>query len=224
MAVVRRRKANRKKKPTRRAYKPRMHLKNSVNMGLGFPKKLLVKQKYSENHVLNPFVATDSYIYALNGIMDTNYTGVGHQPMFFDQFMGLYTNYCVIGCKMKVSMVPYSSNPSPVIAVLWQNDDYIITPTSTYAKTEQSKAKKIVMNGNSGKNHVLTLNWSAKKSFGSNIISNLDYCGSAGFNPKMINAGVITLASADGSDCKVLVSVDLEFIVVYLNLKDVSSS
>lgn len=59
---------------------------------------------YSEPGVgLNPGAGlAATYVFAANGLFDPNITGVGHQPTGFDQLMGLYNEYVVIGSTIKV--------------------------------------------------------------------------------------------------------------------------
>ena len=38
---------------------------------------------------------------------DPNHTGVGHQPLYFDQLMTIYNHYIVIGAKITVKFTAY---------------------------------------------------------------------------------------------------------------------
>ena len=68
-----------------------------------------------------------------------NHTGVGHQPLYFDQLMTIYNHYIVIGAKITVKFysVPcyYSSQCMPL-----PNDDGTIVPASFTALAEQGAA------------------------------------------------------------------------------------
>lgn len=43
--------------------------------------------------------------YRANSVFDPDYTGVGHQPMYFDNLAAIYQNYRVLGCKITVTVV-----------------------------------------------------------------------------------------------------------------------
>jgi len=67
------------------------------------PQSLTVKLKYAEAISLNPGVAAFSnYIWRANDLYDPNYTGGGHQPRGFDQWMVFYNHFTVIGSKFTV--------------------------------------------------------------------------------------------------------------------------
>jgi len=54
-----------------------------------------------------------NYFICANGLFDPNITGVGHQPMGFDQMMLVYNQYTVL--RSKVSLVVYNSTASVAV-------------------------------------------------------------------------------------------------------------
>jgi len=59
---------------------------------------------YNESQVINPTgAAATAYVFSANGLYDPNITGLGHQPMGFDQLMLLYEHYTVLSAKITVS-------------------------------------------------------------------------------------------------------------------------
>jgi len=212
------------KKTFKKKAKATTVLKNMVNMGAGFPKKLIVTQKYVGAHV---FTSTGgalvNYQYALNGCYDTDITGVGHQPMYFDQYMALYNHYTVIGAKMIVEFTPYSAGQTPMNVALWQNDDTTIVPATWITMAEQTKSKAICIP--SGEKRTLTLKWSARKTFGKPVMGKDSLQGTVSSNPTELSVGVISLNSADlTTSVNCIVNVRMEYIVCYEELKDMNSS
>lgn len=66
-----------------------------------------MKMIYFENFTINPGAGlTGVYQFSANGIYDPNVTGVGHQPVGFDQLMAIWSEYTVLGSTIKV----YASN------------------------------------------------------------------------------------------------------------------
>lgn len=59
--------------------------------------------------------ATGSYIFAANGMFDPNITGIGHQPMGFDQFTPLYRRYTVINAQIRVVATTASSTSNSML-------------------------------------------------------------------------------------------------------------
>lgn len=76
----------------------------------GIPTDLDVKLKYIDGYTLASGATAFSQIWRLNGPYDPDYTGTGHQPYLFDQYMAMYNVYCVRGCKVKVSVTPQQTN------------------------------------------------------------------------------------------------------------------
>lgn len=63
--------------------------------------------RYADEYPLDPGAAGSAsvVVYSLNGMFDPYITGVGHQPMGFDQLNGLYNDYVVYGAMVEVSFV-----------------------------------------------------------------------------------------------------------------------
>lgn len=58
-----------------------------------------------------------SYVFAANGLYDPNVTGAGHQPMGFDQLMGLYNQYTVIGGIIRVTFSNFDATYSQLVGI-----------------------------------------------------------------------------------------------------------
>lgn len=52
-----------------------------------------------------------SYGFRLNGMYDPDFTGIGNQPSYFDQFSALYTKYRVTSATIHLEMYNTSSSP-----------------------------------------------------------------------------------------------------------------
>lgn len=90
---------------------------------------LLTKQKckmrYYDQFVLNPGLAGSPavYIFSANGLYDSNVTGVGHQPLGFDQMMAMYDHSTVIASKINVSFQNTDPNNACVVAITAQDNN-----------------------------------------------------------------------------------------------------
>lgn len=72
--------------------------------------------KYSEN--LQPTTTSlYEYTFNLNSLFDPNRTGVGHQPMGYDQLTPLYGRYRVYRVWYDITWINANSDPSIIIAV-----------------------------------------------------------------------------------------------------------
>lgn len=214
------------KKPAYKAVKKFGTPKSNVQMGLGFPMKLTVKQKYCDSHILTfPAVGTvQSYHYALNGLWRPNLSGTSHQPYYFDQYMQLYNHYCVIACKMTVVFCTYETNAVASNVVLYQNDDTTAMTNMTTLQ-ELSRGKKALLNTDGGSTKTLVLNWSARNTFGGSVLGNEELKGDVLANPTELSVGTIAFASADMvTATSVIAQVTMEYITVYFELKDTAGS
>lgn len=203
-----------------------MGIKSTVNAGLGFPVKMLVKQKYTETVFMNSNLGTlANYLFSLNGLYDPNFTGAGHQPMYFDQYMAIYNHFTVIGAKITVTFVPYETNTTPLRVALWQNDDTTVTPTTMDSIQEQSIATASILGSGGDAKVTKSFKWSPKKVFGGSLLANSLFRGNSGANPTEQSYGVISVQSANVTDtnsCSALVHI--EYITVYSELKDIVGS
>jgi hypothetical protein len=62
----------------------------------GFPPRRTVALRYCETIALNPGDGSASVnVFCVNNIFDPNFSGGGHQPMFYDNYANLYAKYKV---------------------------------------------------------------------------------------------------------------------------------
>lgn len=198
--------------------------KRNVKIGSGLPERMCVKQKYVDTITLTSTSGTIyNYLYCLNGLYDTDHTGTGHQPMYFDTFMAIYNHYTVIGCKMSVKFISQEANTVPINCILWRNDDSVITPTSMNSYAEQNVGKQCVI-ADGAKSTVLTLQWSPKRVHGP-VLANTLLRGNISSNPTETTYGVISVQSADQlSSTSVTAQITLEYITVYTEFRDSNGS
>lgn len=200
--------------------------KNNVRMGLGFPKKITFTHKYHET--VNLTVAAGVvgiYNFSCNGMFDPNITGTGHQPLYYDQMTALYDHYTVIGSKMRVKLVQALGNQPAVRIATYINDDATVTPARIDTLGEQSSGKQFLIPPASVDSYTLTNSWSAKKTFGGSVLGNDNLQGTSGTNPTEQSYYTIAFQAADESTTVTMFAeVDITYIAVWDELRDVSSS
>jgi len=163
-------------------------------------------------------------VFCLNGLYDPNLTSTGHQPMYFDQLMGLYNHYFVTNSKITVTYTAPEGNTATMSVCLWQNDDATITPSDFSSVCEQSKALTDVIGSGGDSQRKRIMYWSAAKTFGPNKGMSL-LRGNSTSNPTEISCAVITAVPSDGtSTATVTISVLIEFTTEFIELKDIAGS
>ena len=86
----------------------------------GFPAQCTVKLAYVDSIAIDAIAGPDNfqyYIFRANSCYDPDYTGQGHQPMGFDEYMKLYDHYQVKWSSIKVTNMPYQAtgNATPIV-------------------------------------------------------------------------------------------------------------
>lgn len=211
------RRVNRRKQITNR---------NSVPVGLGFPKRMVMTHRYTEQ------VATTStlgvigkYQFSANGMFDPNITGVGHQPMYFDQMSALYNHYTVIGSKVKITVSPSTTNEDGFYTGVYLDDDTSTTNVSDITAVSEASSGKIRMfSPNADTPHVYYLNWSAKKTFGGSILGNDNLQGSISGNPTEQTFYTFAIQSFGADTTFATLLVEYTYIAVWDELKQVAQS
>lgn len=75
------------------------------------PPRTKVRLKYVDLITLDPATSTfTDYVFRANSPHDPDYTGIGHQPLYWDQLSSRYEKYVVTGAKLKMSFIPTTSS------------------------------------------------------------------------------------------------------------------
>lgn len=79
----------------------------TIQKGPVFSARQRTVLRYCEYVSLNPALGVSStYVFSANGLYDPNYSGTGHQPLGFDQWMTFYDHYHVVRSSMKATIIP----------------------------------------------------------------------------------------------------------------------
>lgn len=228
MAGVKKTNYKTKAKPKYKAKpKPKVSINKSlVNLGKGFPKKMLMTHKYMETFLLTSTSGVfNTYHFCANGMGDPNLSGVGHQPMFHDQMAALYNHYVVIASKITYKVMNAASNTGLIGVVAFINDDTSVTPTSINAMMEQSSATKGFITYGSSDPVTLMNKWSAKKTFGGSVLANNDLKAVAGSNPTEQSVYTFAVQCLDNATTvAVYVEAIIEYVAIWIELKDMERS
>lgn len=228
-AVTAKRRMTRRRRRGRaqlRKPKPVTRWKNTVNLGLGFPKKVLMVHKYAE---LVPITSTTGspahYRFSCNGMYDPNITGTGHQPLYFDQMTALYDHYCVVGSRIKISIVHTAAEDVPMLMNCYVNDDTSEGNANPAFQAEYQTSKWRLIAGKPVKPTTFNLTWSARKYFGKNPLANTELQGTSAANPTEQSYYNIDFVAADlASTVQTFVFVEIDFIAMWKEIIDVAAS
>lgn len=106
---------------------------------------------YSNNSLNLPATgASVAYVYSANGLYDPDISGVGTQPMGFDQMMIFYEHYTVFNARIIVTFRNYSAGISPIVYIAVRADSPVITDPKTIMETGNSVSTQLMPGGVSG--------------------------------------------------------------------------
>lgn len=135
------------------------------------PMARTVTLKYVQAVQLDSASGALSYQYfRANSIYDPDYTGVGHQPLGYDQWAVFYKYYTVTSSYMRARgapTFPSGTTTYPIVAGIYLDDDTSGSPGQWEALLEQGRCSGAVANDNpSGNSWIkLTKGYSARKWF-----------------------------------------------------------
>lgn len=221
-----------KKSFKKKVYKKKAYVKKSspvknlsmVTLGQGFPKKIMMTHKY-HSYIQVASVAGSTWVqnFSANGMYDPDITGTGHQPMYYDQASAVWAHWTVVGSKITVKFTNAIAANSMSACHLYLNDDATVTPANV-ALGEQSSSKNVIIPFGSTDNHVKSLSYSAKKTFGGAILSNNSLLGTATSDPtESVVFSICGLCPNVGS-ATVNLDISIEYIAIWTELRDLAAS
>lgn len=152
-----------KKRATKPYKEGRITKLSSSRRIYGFPDTLRTTVRYCDVKLLTSTASgVAQHAWRMNSLFDPDFTGIGHQPYFYDQFAGVYSTYAVVKSKLivKYSLIANTistAQPSgPCIIGLKTDDDGVASGTLTTAM-EAGSSKTDILNNALGGNNVKTL-------------------------------------------------------------------
>lgn len=168
---------------------------------------------------LDPGIGTAaSYVFAANGLYDPNITGVGHQPMGFDQLMGLYNQYIVIGGIITVRFSNWDGQYTQLIGITMKDSAAVSSDPRQYIEWGNTTWDQIgVLSGNDTK--TLKHKFDIAKFANQDIFNESDYSGSSSFNPTKTLHLVVWAAPGDAiaNPNPVYATVEITYDVIFRN-------
>lgn len=140
-----RRRTNYVRRPRRKPYvrRSRRMAMSIVPRTVGPPKSMFAKLRWTYTYSASVAAAASSLRqFNLNSLFDPDYTGVGDQPYYFDQYSAMFGRYRVYGVKMNL-ITTCSSSTSNLYHPLLTISTYCDTLPSWSATTLQSAKRSI---------------------------------------------------------------------------------
>ena len=124
--------------PNKQAYK----LTNSGPTGI--PDSIRTTLVYTDLIDITVSLPYKNYTFRGNSCYDPDYSGVGHQPLYFDRYMTLYSRYRVVASRIRVNFINNRPTCSIVGVVHANTDPLAIVSYSTIAEQPHTKITDFV--------------------------------------------------------------------------------
>lgn len=215
--------------PRRRKYRKRRNYKKSRGFlktsggGLTPSFPLSKTYKFRTQYITPDLVldsglggAPDTHVYSLNGLYDPDVTGVGHQPLGFDQIMPMYDHYTVIGARVRVT----ASNSDPTYAqrvILSIRDTATVsTALTNILENGMNRWLTLPQRDAGGSTRTLSINCSPSKFFGRKVLQDDKYQGTIITNPadQVYLHLTISPASSGADAAPVHCTVQIQYIAI----------
>lgn len=209
----------------------RRHRRKFVSMRApsGLPITNIVKQRYCQHiQLLGQGLSNIQYhSFRPNSVYDPDHSGVGGQPMGFDEMAGLYNNYRVLGSKITVKWAGYNAGGGEDYVVgCFLDDNAAINYTTWEGVREARKGSSRLITHQ--RNAVTTsAKYSAKKFWSVKDVKDNENLGAAvGANPSADCYFLVWFQRLDKavSSATINCMVQIDYIVQYFEPKEIARS
>ncbi len=160
------------------------------------PAQTFVRLEYTDTYV-NAAAATVNRVYAYNDLFDPNVTGVGVQPVGFDQWCALYGRYEVVSCRVVHEL--YNNATANIVLMVVYPTLSTTAVTGTADAAGQPRALTLRTSGTSGVPFASRAStYKVATLIGRNTYS-LNFTGSSGASPANRVYLQYLIASLDGA-------------------------
>jgi len=188
-----------------------------------FPPIMKSTLRYSEQRNITVTAGSSNYVYRANDLYDPNYSGVGTQPLYFDQLMAIYNHFHVAKSRITVKLV--DSTAYYMNASLYVDDDTSFESTAE-GGAERPGSVSTCWTGNTNTPLILKNKWSAATTFGGSLLSNTALQGTVSAGPSEQSFYVINITdtTAGRTGSTVGIAVLIEYDVYFDELKTIARS
>lgn len=217
-----------KKRTYRKKRKPRKRkalVSNYVPSGM--PTQRVAKLRYVEQITLQSTLGLlASYVFSANDLFDPNHTGIGHQPMGFDQWAVLFNHYTVLGSRCQARVAFQANNVSTSMCGMYLTDGKLAPYNDSDQFQEARKGTTKLMSSGQSQAVRISQNYSAKRFHNvTDVKDNIARLGApVGSSPTEEAFFNIWCQTKDGATKNFTFIVEIDYIVSFSEPKDLSQS
>lgn len=185
----------------------------------GFPNSIITKHRYAAlQSMASSAGSLVRHAWSANSIYDPDFTGTGHQPLYFDQYAAIYDQYVVLGAKITITFANRDTAKNAIIGIVGE-DDGTASPTIDTLMECNNSVSTILPPAGAGTVE-MSLTYEPQEAFGVDAKADGFSQTSVGTSPTEGYYWVMFHIPADGTstqtcDCK----IEIEYTVKYSELK-----
>jgi hypothetical protein len=196
--------------------------------GIGFPDELKCTLKYVEEGISFSGLAPSAQVFRINSLFDPNLTGVGHQPLWFDQLAFVYGKYLVTAARVEAEIINLNGTNGIATCVASYDDvDNSALAVQDLAESRYSHTEMCgLSNGGSAIKRLILPTISLSKLLGqTDLESDPDIYATVTTNPADPGYYIFKMLSTDGvNNVACRVNFTIYFDCIFKELGTVSSS
>nr|QTE03461.1 MAG: putative capsid protein [Ciconia boyciana CRESS-DNA-virus sp.] len=185
----------------------------------GFPTKIITILKYVD--IIGQTSTTGGItttVFRMNSVFDPDFTNIGHQPMYFDNYAALYQSYRVLGSRLtaEISGANLATTQGPWAFGINGSIQSSALSTSSRNRMEQNDAVSTIYNGQQGPQ---TLSYSYSPEIKLGRPAGDDTVGAfVGANPSQTFFAHVWFADLNGTTSQAILKVWIEYSVEFYGL------
>jgi hypothetical protein len=217
-----RRAPRRRLRPGRR--RPRFRPLGRFAYPLVVPDSTVCKIKWTSATNPTPAIIINQS-FVMNGVYDPDLTApVSTQPVGFDEWMGFYERYEVLGCLIEATVYNNSTSGLPIVHAMMPSMDQT-PPTNPFIMMQQAHAVDGVSSGANGVPCCVLTKYMDVKAFIGRTTASINYTGSDSTNPANRTYFHVQSESADFSrTIDITVQVEMTFDVRFYKRRTLGQS
>lgn len=190
----------------------------------GFPNSIITKLRYGHYATITGTTgARGVNVFAANGLYDPDITGVGHQPLYYDQYSAIYDQYTVIGSKITVTYLPRTAALCTIVGIVGDDDSTVSATVETLM--EQNNGVSSGMGPPGSPLVTLSQTFEPLMAFGVDTKDDGSSATTTGANPTELWTFGVWAAAADAGSTVVLdIKVEIEYTVKFSELRTPTQS
>lgn len=221
-----------KTKRTRRGAKARkrrdapLQSTTVLTLNTGIPDRSKTILSYHDTFAVAPGTPRGTYTFRGNSLYDPDYTGTGHQPRYFDEYMNMYSKYRVLSSRIVVESSSYSGNNPSLFVVVPDTDPLNFTDYFQASEMPRARASAILsIASRLSRKVVHNMSTRTILGLGGPELWDEDYSGTVTTNPTNMWYWNVYCQSLDGTTSVVNgFVVRIEYTALFYDRKYVSDS